>query len=421
VVRNVADPGAPVLTLGRRTAIGTAGHSLAAVDVVGLTAPVLAEVALLATPLELPIDDLILGNCLGPGGNVARVSGLAAGLGPAVPGVTVDRQCGSGLDAVLQAASRVRAGDARLILAGGAESASTAPWRFWPPTGSQDTHSQDTGSQDTHSQDTGSQDTDSRRTPEPVRYTRAPFAPPGFPDPDMGQAADALAAARGISRARQDEYAARSHARTADAKQAGVFTPEIIAVQDVSVDDRPRPGMTAARLARLRPSFGADGTATAGNSCGVSDGAAVLAVTAAAAAAAAGLDHLRIIATAIAAGDPALPGAAPAPAVRRLLDRQAAIDRGLTLTDIGAFEITEAFASVVLAVVDELGIDEDLVCTEGGAIGLGHPWGASGTILLLRLASRMLGPDGPRFGLAACAIGGGQGLAMLVERGTTGG
>ena len=406
MVRNVADPGAPVLTLGRRTAIGTAGHSLAAVDVVGLTAPVLAEVALLAAPLELPIDDLILGNCLGPGGNVARVSGLAAGLGPAVPGVTVDRQCGSGLDAVLQAASRVRAGDARLILAGGAESASTAPWRFWPPTGSQDT---------------GSQVTDGRRTPEPVRYTRAPFAPPGFPDPDMGQAADALAAARGISRARQDDYAAHSHARTVEAQQAGVFKPEIVAVQDISLDARPRPGMTAARLARLRPSFGADGTATAGNSCGISDGAAVLAVTTAAAATAAGLDHLRIIATAIAAGDPALPGAAPAPAVRRLLDRHAATGRGLMLADIGAFEITEAFASVVLAVVDELGIDEDLVCTEGGAIGLGHPWGASGTILLLRLASRMLGPDGPRFGLAACAIGGGQGLAMLVERGTIGG
>ena len=396
MVHYVADPGAPVLTLGRRTAIGTAGHSLAAVDVVGLTAPVLAEVAGLAAPLRLPIDDVILGNCLGPGGNIARVSGLAAGLGSAVPGVTVDRQCGSGLDAVLQAASRVRAGDARLILAGGAESASTAPWRFWPPTGSQG-------------------------TPAPVRYTRAPFAPPGFPDPDMGEAADTLAATRGISRARQDDYAARSHARTLDSQEAGVFKREIVAVQDVSVDGRPRAGMTAARLARLRPSFGAAGTATAGNSCGISDGAAVLVVTTNAAAAAAGLDHLRIVAAAIAAGDPALPGAAPAPAVGRLFDRQAAIGRGLTVADIGAFEFTEAFASVVLALVDELGIDEDLVCTEGGAIGLGHPWGASGTILLLRLASRMLRPDGPQFGLAACAIGGGQGLAMLVERGTIGG
>ena len=396
MVRNVADPGAPVIALGRRTAIGTAGHSLSAVDVVGLAAPVLAEVAELAAALELPVDDVILGNCLGPGGNIARVSALAAGLGPTVPGVTVDRQCGSGLDAVLQAASRVRAGEARLVLAGGAESASTAPWRFWPPAAPPG-------------------------SPELVRYTRAPFAPPGFPDPDMGRAADALAAARGISRARQDEYAARSHARTVDAQQAGVFKPELVAVQDVSIDDRPRPGMTAVRLGRLRPSFGADGTATAGNSCGISDGAAALAVTTAGAATVAGLDHLRIIATAVAAGDPALPGAAPAPAVRRLFERPGVTGRGITLTDIGAFEITEAFASVVLAVVDDLGVGEDLVCTEGGAIGLGHPWGASGTILLLRLASRMLRPEGPQFGLAACAIGGGQGLAMLVERATSGG
>jgi acetyl-CoA C-acetyltransferase len=289
----------------------------------------------------------------------------------------------------------VRAGDARLVLAGGAESASTAPWRFWPP--------------------------GSHGTPEPVRYTRAPFAPPGFPDPDMGLASDALAAVRGISRARQDDYAARSHARTVQTQQSGVFKPEIVAVQNISVDDRPRPGMTATRLARLRPSFGVDGTATAGNSCGISDGAAVLAVTTAAAAASAGLDHLRIIATGIAAGEPALPGAAPAPAIRRLLDRQRTIGHRLTLADIGAFEITEAFAAVVLAVIDELEIDQELVCAEGGAIGLGHPWGASGAILLLRLASRMLRPDGPQFGLAACAIGGGQGLAMLVERGTTGG
>ncbi len=392
MVRILADPGAPVLTLGRRTAIGTAGHALAAVDVVGLTAPVLAEVADLAAAVGLPVDDVILGNCLGPGGNIARVSALAAGLGPAVPGVTVDRQCGSGLDAVLQAASRVRAGDAEMVLAGGAESASTAPWRFWPPSG----------------------------PATPGRYTRAPFAPAGFPDPDMGQAADALAAARGISRTRQDAYAARSHARTIDAQRAGVFKSEVVVVQDVSEDDRPRPGMTAARLAKLRPSFGSAGTATAGNSCGISDGAAAVAVTTAGAATAAGLDHLRIIATAVTAGDPALPGAAPAPAIRRLLNRPGVAGRGITLRDIGAVEITEAFASVVLAVIDDLALDEELVCTEGGAIGLGHPWGASGTILLLRLASRMLRPDGPIFGLAACAIGGGQGLAMLLERPDTG-
>lgn len=388
MTRRLPDPSAPVLIGGRRTAIGTAGHRFAAVDVIGLTAPVLAAVANQAAALELAVDDVIIGNCLGPGGNIARVAALAGGLGDAVPGVTVDRQCGSGLDAVLQAAARVRAGDAHLVLAGGAESASTAPWRFWPPVGGAD----------------------------PIRYTRAPFAPTGFADPGMGEAADLLAGKLGISRTRQDHYAARSHALTFTAQQAGQYKAEIVQVQGLFRDERPRAGLDAARLSRLRPSFGPDGTATAGNSCGISDGAAAIAVTTAGAAAAAGLPYLQIIGAAVAAGQPDLPGLAPAPAVRRLLSRPAAADRGIRIGDIGAVEITEAFASVVLAVVDDLGLDQELVCAQGGAIGLGHPWGASGTILLLRLAARMLSADGPPLGLAACAIGGGQGLAILLQR-----
>jgi acetyl-CoA C-acetyltransferase len=380
------DPDAPMLLAGRRTAVGTSGHALAGVDVIGLTAPVLAAVAGDVAALQLPIDDVVIGNCLGPGGDIARVSALAAGLGDEVPGVTVDRQCGSGLDAVLQAASRVRAGDAELVLAGGAESASTAPWRFWPP---------------------------SVAGAQPARYTRAPFAPPGRPDPDMGEAADALAVKLGISRTEQDRYAARSHRLTHAAATPGRYTAEIVALPELSADQRPRPGMTAERLARLRPAFGPDGTATAGNSCGVSDGAAALAVTTQRAARAAGLPCLRILGAAVVAGAPDLPGLAPAPAVRRLLARPGL---GVAVRDIDAVEITEAFASVVLAVIDELGIDEDRVCAEGGAIGLGHPWGASGAILLLRLMSRLLRPvgAGTGLGLAACAIGGGQGLAMLL-------
>jgi acetyl-CoA C-acetyltransferase len=378
------DPRAPVLVAGRRTAVGTSGHALAGVDVIGLTAPVLAAVACATGPLGLRIDDVIIGNCLGPGGNIARVAALAAGLGDDVPGVTVDRQCGSGLDAVLQAASRVRAGDAELVLAGGAESASTAPWRFWPPSAGG----------------------------EPRRYTRAPFAPAGFPDPGMGEAADALAVKLGITRAEQDRYAARSHALSHAAAAAGRYAGEIVPRPELAADQRPRAGLTEERLARLRPSFGPDGTATAGNSCGVSDGAAVVAVTTEPAARAAGLPYLRIRGAAVAGAQPDLPGLAPAPAVRRLLGRT-----GVTRSDIGAVEVTEAFASVVLAVIDEVGLDEDRVCAEGGAIGLGHPWGASGTILLLRLMSRLLGAhpgDGSGLGLAACAIGGGQGLAMLL-------
>ncbi|ASF08458.1 putative acetyl-CoA acetyltransferase [Nocardia brasiliensis NBRC 14402] len=369
----------PVLVAPRRTPIGNAGHGFATLTTTELAAPVLREVysTLRAAGIDAEIDDVVLGNCLGPGGDPARIAALAAGFGTEVPGVTVDRQCGSGLDAVMQAALRVQSGADELILAGGVESASTAPWRFWPPAGDA----------------------------EPVRYTRAPFAPQGFPDPDMGAAADDLARVRGISRERQDAYAARSHSAAA----AADFSAELVPIGDVRRDERIRAGLTEARLARLRPSFGADGTATAGNSCGISDGAAVVAVTTEAGAA--GLPALRILGSAVAGSDPAHPGLGPVPAIRKLLWRT-----GVGVADLGIVEITEAFASVVLAVSDELGLDESTICPQGGAIAMGHPWGASGAILLVRLASQMLCPDGPALGLAACAIGGGQGIAMLVER-----
>jgi acetyl-CoA C-acetyltransferase len=369
----------PVLVAPRRTPIGNAGHGLADLTVTDLAAPVLRDVlaSLRGAGVDADVDDVVLGNCLGPGGDPARVAALRAGLGVHVPGVTVDRQCGSGLDAVMQAALRVRSGADELILAGGVESASTAPWRFWPPVAGA----------------------------EPVRYTRAPFAPSGFPDPDMGAAADDLARARGISRERQDAYAARSHMLAA----ATDFSAEIVPIGDVQRDERIRAGMTTARLARLRPSFGVDGTATAGNSCGISDGAAVMAVTSESMAA--GLPALRIRGCAVAGSDPAFPGLGPVPAIRKLLRRT-----GVGVADLGVIEITEAFASVVLAVADELGLDESTICPQGGAIAMGHPWGASGAILLVRLASRMLRADGPALGLAACAIGGGQGIAVLVER-----
>ncbi len=386
----------PVIVAARRTAIGTAGRTFATYTVDALAASVLAEVARTVTAAGVAIDDVVLGNCMGPGGDIARVAALRAGLGEDVPGVTVDRQCGSGLDAVAQAASRVRAEDALLVIAGGAESASTAPHRSWPVTGD--------------------------------RYARAPFAPLGFPDPDMGPAADHLAAVRGISRARQDAWAARSHARASAAQSAGVYDAEIVAVDDVIHDDRPRSTMDLARLARFVPAFADDaatdaptpapraaasgrGTVTAGNSCGFSDGAAAMAVTTEAVARAIGLPALRVRAAAVAAGDPALPGLGAAPAARAALARA-----GMTAADLGFVEITEAFAAQVLAVSDELGLDEDLISADGGAIALGHPWGASGAVLLVRLAARMAAADDARPGLAACSIGGGQGVAMIVER-----
>ncbi len=372
-------PPTPVLVAPWRTPIGNAGHGFAALTTTGLAAPVMKAVmnTLRESGCDADVDDVVLGNCLGPGGDPARISALAAGLGTEVPGVTVDRQCGSGLDAVMQASARVRGGEERLILAGGVESASTAPWRYWPA-------------------ETGR---------DPLRYTRAPFAPEGFADPDMGVAADDLARVLGVSRERQDAYAARSHTRAASAD----FTREIVPVAGIERDQRIRPNMTQERLARLRPSFTPDGTATAGNSCGISDGAAVLAVTTEELAK--GMPALRVRASAVAGSDPALPGLGPVPAIEKLLRRT-----GTAVSDIGIVEITEAFASVVLAVSDQLGLDENTLCPQGGAIAMGHPWGASGAILLVRLAHQMLVDDGPRLGIAACAIGGGQGIAMLVER-----
>ncbi|MEP6979142.1 MAG: thiolase family protein [Nakamurella sp.] len=363
-----------VVVAARRTPIGTAGHALAALTVTDLAAPVLRAL----TPLGRPApDDVILGNCLGPGGNPARIAALAAGLGTDVPGVTVDRQCGSGLDAVLQGAARITAGQADVVVAGGVESASTAPHRSWPTTGH--------------------------------RYRRAPFTPAGFPDPEMGTAADDLARDLGISRADHDAWAARSFARAVAAQRNGTFDAELVPLDPLTDDERPRPGFTPARLARLRPAFSAAGTHTAGNSCGISDGAAALTLTSDDLAR--DRPRLRILGGAVRGCDPALPGLGPTAAVPGLLRRL-----GLTTADLGAVEITEAFAAQVLAAVRTLDLDPDTVCADGGAIAMGHPLGATGAILVVRLFHRMLRPLGPEFGLAAGAVGGGQGIALVVQR-----
>lgn len=344
-----------------------------AVDPVDLAAPVLAAVrAELAGVGITTVDDVVLGSARGPGGNLARVSALAAGLGIEVPGVSVDRQCGSGLEALRVAAALVGSGAAEVVLAGGVESASAA-------------------------------------TPG-----RAAFAPPGFADPEMGAAAEELARIAGITRERQDAYALRSHRLSAAAQDDGRFAAELVPAAGTTRDDRPRRRLTPELLARIPAAFCPGGTVTAGNSCGISDGAAALAVVSEPVAA--GRPGLRIIATAVAGVDPALPGLGPVPAIRNLVRSQ-----GMSLDDVDAIEITEAFAAQLLACtdaleLDPLGADAERICTEGGAIGLGHPWAASGTLLMVRLFSRLVRRGGGRRGLAACAIGGGQGIAVLTER-----
>lgn len=373
---------APVIVAARRTPIGTAQRSLAALTAPDLAAAVIADLAAALPERGVPgIGEVVLGNCTGPGGDVARVAALQAGLPDTVPGLTVDRQCASGLAAVVLAVAALRS-EPGVVLAGGVESASTAPWRFWPPA------------------DGGS----------PTRYERAPFAPATVGDPDMGPAADLLARDSGVSRRCQDEYAARSHARAAATQRAGGFDAEIVPVGGVARDERPRAGLSVDRLARLRPAFGPGGTVTAGNACGVNDGAALVTVVDAETHRRLGVPGLRVLATATAGVDPNRPGLGIVPAARLALDRA-----GLGLDQVDVVEFNEAFAGQVLGCCAGLGLDPARVCPEGGALALGHPWGASGAVLAVRLFTQLVRRPGGRHGLAAIAAGGGQGVAMVVE------
>ena len=371
---------APVIVAAARTPIGTAGHALKELPVEQLAAPVLASLLRRTSLDPADVDEVLLGNCMGPGGNVARVSALAAGLPPSVPALAVDRQCASGLAAIDLAAQLVRNG-AGVVLAAGAESASTAPWRFWRP-------------------EAGG---------EPVRYERAPFAP-APEDLDMGLANDLLAEEAGVTRERQDAYAARSHRLAASAREAGLFDDELVALGGTARDERPRAGLTPERLSRLPAAFRPDGTVTAGNACGVSDGAAAVAVVSADVRRRLGSPGLCILASATTGVDPSRPGRGLVPAVRLALERA-----GTSLGQLDVIELNEAFAGQVLACCDELGLDPDRVCTQGGALALGHPWGASGAVLVVRLFSQLLTRGEGAVGLAAIAAGGGQGVAMVVE------
>lgn len=376
-----------VIVAARRTPIGRMGGALRDLPVEDLAAPVIRAVLADAGIDPAEVDDVLLGNAVGPGGNVARLSALAAGLPVAVPGVTVDRQCGSGLEAVNMAARLVEAGAGEVFLAGGVESTSTAPWRVARPAGPY-------------------------RTPR--FYDRARFAPEAVGDPEMGGAAENVARACGITRERQDAFALESHRKAVAAQAAGRFTREIVPLAlphggTVERDECPRPDTSAEKLARLPPAFVPGGTVTAGNACPVNDGAAVVAVVSERRfAAMAGARGLVVVDSAAAGVDPNLLGTGPIPAVRRLLARQP----GVNLADVDLVEFNEAFAAQVLACLDALEIPQTRVSVGGGALALGHPYGASGGVLMTRLFSELR--TGQR-GLATLGIGGGIGLATLVE------
>lgn len=376
------DSSLPVIVAARRTPIATRGRALAALTVEQLAVPVVRAVHDDASTLlgRAPvIADVVLGNCMGPGGNPARVAALGAGLGFDVPGLTIDRQCGSGLAAIIEAATAIRAGDERPRIAGGVESASTAP----------------------------------TRSVDGVPYDRAPFAPAGWHDPDMTHAAQDLADHDGISRERQDAYASRSNRRAMAAAAAGRHDDELVVFPGAAdQDELPRTGIDRL-LPRFTPLF-AGGSLTAGNTCRVSDGAAGVLLVPGEARHRGGAAGLAIRAQAVVGCDPALPGIGAAPAILEALDRA-----GLDLSQVAAFEIVEAFAAQTLAVLDRLGIaeDDERVCSDGGALALGHPWGASGAVAVVRLFSRLVRGGAPAgtFGVAAASVGGGLGVAAVFE------
>jgi acetyl-CoA C-acetyltransferase len=382
-----------IVVAARRTPNGRAGGRLAHLTVDGLAAPVLAALLADAGVAAGDIDEVILGNAAGPGGNPARLSLLAAGFPVSVPGVTVDRQCGSGLEAIHLGARLIRSGAAEIVIAGGVESVSTAPWRVERP---------------------------GRPGSLPRFYARARFSPDSVGDPEMGEAAEAVARHCAIDRARQDAFALASHRKAVAAEDAGRFAAEIVAMADgrggaVLSDEGPRRDTSLERLAALAPAFVAGGTVTAGNSCALNDGAAAVLMVSGGRFRGGGWPAgLRFVDGLAAGCDPNLLGLGPVPATRRLLARL-----GLCIDDLDLVEFNEAFAAQVLACLDALAIPEHRVSIAGGALALGHPFGASGAVLVVRLFTEMVrrrtAAASPRRGLAVLGVGGGMGVASIWE------
>jgi len=336
------------------------------------------------------IEDVWLG-CANQAGedsrNVARNAALLAGLPESVAGVTVNRLCASGLTAVVGACHAIVAGDGDLFVAGGVESMTRAP--FVRSRG-------------------GDAEFDTQlgwRFPNPEIEER-------FGLESMGETGENVAERWGVSRDEQDAFALRSHRRWAEAADEGRFDDEVIAVGGLRTDEHPRRDTSAEQLAALAPVFRTGGTVTAGNSSGVNDGAAALVIASAERATALGVEPLgRFVGSAVVGVDPRVMGIGPVPAVRKLLERT-----GVSLDDVDLVELNEAFAAQSVAVIRELGLDEEKVNVNGGAIALGHPLGMSGARLVVTLLHELCRRGG-RYGLATLCVGIGQGQAALFGRG----
>ena len=391
---------------GIRTPIGRYGGGLAGVRVDDLAAIPLTALQARNPQVDWSaVDDVILG-CANQAGednrNVARMALLLAGLPESVTGITVNRLCASGIEAVTQAARAIRTGESELVIAGGVEGMSRAPYVM----GKADT----AWSRNAKIEDT----TMGWRFVNPQMQARFGVDP-------MIDTAENVAAEFAIARADQDAFALRSQQRCAAAQAAGRFAIEITPViikgrkgdTRVELDEHPRADTTLDSLAKLKGVVRADGTVTAGNASGINDGSCALLLASATAVQRYGLQPLaRVVATATAGVAPRIMGIGPVPAVRKLLQHT-----GLSMADIDVIELNEAFAAQALAVTRQLGLadDDPRVNPNGGAIALGHPLGASGARLALT-AARQLQLTGGRYALCTMCIGVGQGIAMLIER-----
>ena len=391
------------ITTALRTPVGRAGGALAEVRADDLAAIAVKAVVERSGIPAARIEDVIFG-CTNQAGednrNVARMAALLAGLPVEVPGQTVNRLCGSGLQAVISAAQAIRAGEGSVFVAGGVENMTRAPYVMlksgapW------------------------------NRTPPPMADSTVGWR---FTNPRMkkewtislGETAEKVASQYGVSRAEQDAFAVESQARAQKALAAGVFADELVPVplpgkenagKSFTTDEHPRAGVTLESLAKMKPAFVTDGTVTAASSSGINDGAAAMTVVSGDAMRELGLKPMaRIISSAVAGVDPSVMGIGPVPAVRKALARA-----GIKASDLDLVELNEAFAAQAIPCIRELGLDPAKVNIYGGAIALGHPLGASGAKILTTLV-HALRRTGGRYGVASMCIGVGQGIALVVE------
>jgi acetyl-CoA C-acetyltransferase len=387
-----------VVLSGTRTAIGKYGGGLASVPPCDLAATVVREAVSRAGVEPTEVGHAVFGNVIHTEVRdmyLSRVAAVNGGLPVETPAFTLNRLCGSGLQAIVSAAQAIKLGDCDVAVAGGAESMSRG--QYWLP-----------------SMRWGQRMQDGVVIDAVVGALTDPFD-----SCHMGVTAENVASAYNVSRADQDTLAAESHRRAAAATEAGYFKEQITPVEvkgrkgtvTVDTDEHIRPGVTTDDLAKLRPSFAADGTVTPGNASGINDAAAAVVIASESLAAERGLSPLgRLVAYSHAGVEPRIMGMGPVPAARKVLDRA-----GLKLDEIDLFEVNEAFAAQALAVVRELGLPPERTNPNGSGVSLGHPVGATGAILAVK-ALYELRRTGGRYALVTMCIGGGQGIAAIFER-----